>query len=87
MYTVDQYDDQGTGHNDTLDQVGGTCCQESSQCGVSNDDQCTDVSYDNNSTYDHGRHIRYAEQCGKQFAAGCESGCGVRYEENYDHNR
>ena len=45
MYTVDQYDDQGTGHNDTLDQVGGTCCQESSQRGV---------SYDNNSTYDHG---------------------------------
>ena len=77
MYAVDQYDDQGTGHDDTLDQISGTCGQKSAQGSV---------SHDNDGTYDHGRHIRNTEECGKEFAAGSESGRSVRYKENYDHD-
>ena len=66
------------GHDDTLDKVRGRCCQESSQCGVSNDDQCTD---------DHSWQIFYTEETCKKFTTGCKSGSCIRNKKDYDKNR
>ena len=73
-----KYDHKSDGHDDTLDKVRGRCCQESSQCGVSNDDQCTD---------DHSWQIFYTEETCKKFTTGCKSGSCIRNKKDHDKNR
>ena len=72
-----KYDHKSDGHDDTLDKVRGRCCQESSQCGVSNDDQCTD---------DHSWQIFYTEETCKKFTTGCKSGSCIRNKKDHDKN-
>ena len=73
--TKTKYNNDCDRHNNTLDKVCRTCCEESAQCGVSYDNDCTDQ---------HCRQIIHSEQVCKQLAAGCKSGSRIRYKENDD---
>ena len=61
--------------DDTLDEVGKGCGQESAQ---------STVGYDNHGTQDHSQSVVHTEQGGEQLTAGGKAGGGVRNEENND---
>ncbi len=72
-----KHHDNGDGHNDALQKIGGAGRQKPSQSGIGNDD---------NRTYHHGRHIIPPEQTGKQFSACRKTRSGIRYKENDNQN-
>ena len=68
-----QHHDQGDGHDDALDQVGGGHGQEAAHDGIQNDHRRADQ---------HGDHVIEAEQAVEQLADGGEAGGGVGDEED-----
>ena len=76
MDPEEYHGDQGDGHDDALDQVGGGHGQEAAHDGIQNDHRRADQ---------HGDHVIEAEQAVEQLADGGEAGGGVGDEED-DYN-
>lgn len=68
MNAEQNHDDQGDGHDDALDEVGGGGGQKSAQ---------SRIRHDHNAGNDHGGHVIHAEQTVEQLSAGGEAGGGV----------
>ena len=75
IYTKNQYNQQSYRHNNTLNEVCGRCCKESTKHRV---------SHNNNRTDNHGSHIIDSEQTGEQLPTCCKSRCCIRNKENYN---
>ena len=71
-------DDQRDGHENALNQIGGTDGEEAAQHGVGNDDARAD---------DHGRVVVPAKEAVEQRAHRLEAGGGIGDEEHHDHER